>query len=79
MTRGRGIRECSNTGTWRAVGVAAIGFTAAYLLWPSGALGTPESRMSAYEALRVFAALLIGSVVGLGGLISAFKRAKRRR
>ena len=59
--------------------VAAIGFTAAYLLWPSGALGTPESRMSAFEVLRVLAALLVGSVVGLGGLISAIKRAKRSR
>ena len=59
--------------------VAAIGFTAAYLLWPSGALGTPESSMGAFEVLRVVAALLIGSVVGLGGLISAVKQAKRRR
>lgn len=59
--------------------MAAIGFTAAYLLWPSGALGTPESRMSAFEVLRVLAALVIGSVVGLGGLISVVKRAKRRR
>ncbi|HYX65219.1 MAG TPA: hypothetical protein VE935_13460 [Burkholderiales bacterium] len=62
-----------------ALVVAAVGFATAYLLWPRGALSTPESRMSVFEALRVFAALLSGSVVGLGGLISAVKRAKRSR
>ena len=62
-----------------ALVVAAVGFATAYLLWPRGALATPESRMSAFEVLRVLAALLVGSVVGLGGVISAVKRAKRRR
>lgn len=57
--------------------VAAAGFAAGYWLWPADALARPESSMGAAEIARVAAALLCGAVIGLGGVLSAVKDAKR--
>ena len=59
--------------------VAAIGIGGACLLWPAGGLWTPESSMSIGEVLRVLAALILGAVLGMGGLVRAVKDFRLRR
>jgi hypothetical protein len=55
--------------------IAAIGFGAAYLVWPAAGMDKPLSALTVSEALRIIGSLLLGLILGVGGLVGAIKDA----